>query len=78
MIFLFYITVSYHQTNLNSIQVIEWTLKCLGTDVQLDGQMTDGHQAHRYILKPSMSVGIKMFALTTARKLYRLKSSLPR
>ena len=36
---LFYITVKYHQNIPNGIYVIEWTGKCLRTDIRTDARL---------------------------------------
>ena len=67
---LFYITVKYHQNIPNGIQVIERTWKYL----RMDGQTTDGCQAHRYIPEPfSRGIRILMKSLIYSAKIEAVK-----
>ena len=66
---LFYITVKYHQNIPNGIQFIERTQTCLRTDRRMDGQTTDGRQAHRYIPRTFQSGDNKKIIASTIIKI---------
>ena len=64
---LFYITVKYHQSIPNGIQVIERTQKCLRMDVRMDGRTGDEQTPGSSLYPPNLSVGdkksLKLFAI---------------